>query len=43
MEKLRNVYKILVRKHEGKRPTGRSRCRQEDNIRIEYMTQNRAL
>jgi hypothetical protein len=27
MEKMRNVYKILVRKPEGKRPFGRLRCR----------------
>jgi hypothetical protein len=28
----RNLYKILVRKPEGKRPLGRSRCRWEDDI-----------
>jgi hypothetical protein len=30
--KRRGVYRVLVRKHEKKRPTGRSRCRLEDNI-----------
>jgi hypothetical protein len=29
----RNAYKLLVRKPEGKRPLGRSRCR-EDNMNI---------
>jgi hypothetical protein len=33
--KKRNAYKILVRKPEGKRPLGRSRCRWEDNIKID--------
>jgi hypothetical protein len=28
---MENVYKILVGKHEGKRPLGRLRCRWEDN------------
>jgi hypothetical protein len=32
---MRNVYKILVRKPEGKRPLGRSRCRSEDDTRID--------
>jgi hypothetical protein len=32
MEKMRNVHKILVRKHEGKRPLGRPTCRLENNI-----------
>jgi hypothetical protein len=35
MEKIRNVYKILVRKAEGKRPLGRPRHRWEDNIRMD--------
>jgi hypothetical protein len=30
---MRNTYKILVRKPEGKRPLGRQRHRWEDNIR----------
>jgi hypothetical protein len=29
---MKNAYKILVGKPEGKRPLGRSRCRWEDNI-----------
>jgi hypothetical protein len=28
-EDIRKVYKVLVRKHEGKRPFGRSKCRWE--------------
>jgi hypothetical protein len=28
----RGVYRVLVGKHEGKRPLGRPRCRWEDNI-----------
>jgi hypothetical protein len=35
MREARKVYKILVRKHGGKRPLGRSRCRLEDEIRID--------
>jgi hypothetical protein len=31
---MRNAYKTVVRKPEGKRPLGRPRCRQEDNIRM---------
>jgi hypothetical protein len=34
MEEMRNVYKILVEKTEGKRPLGRHRRRWEDNIRM---------
>jgi len=33
--RMRNVYKILVWKQEGKRPLGRPRCRWEDNIRMD--------
>jgi hypothetical protein len=33
----RKVYKVLVRKPEGKRPLGRQRRRWEDGIRI-YLT-----
>jgi hypothetical protein len=32
---MRNADNILVGKHEGKRPLGRSRCRWEDNIRTD--------
>jgi hypothetical protein len=31
---IRNAYKILVRKHEGKRPLRRPSCTWEDNIRM---------
>jgi hypothetical protein len=33
MGERRDVYRILVRKPEGKRPLVRPRCRWEDNIR----------
>jgi hypothetical protein len=29
------VYRVLVGKREGKRPLGRSRCRWEDNVRMD--------
>jgi hypothetical protein len=32
---MRNSYKNLVGKPEGKRPLGRPRCRWEDNIKTE--------
>jgi hypothetical protein len=35
MGEMRNVYKILVGKPEGKRPLGRTNRRWEDNIRID--------
>jgi len=35
MDEKRHGYKILVGKSEGKRPLGRSRCRWEDNIRMD--------
>jgi hypothetical protein len=35
MGEIRNSYKILVRKSEGKKPLGKPRSRREDNIRIE--------
>jgi len=35
MGEMRNVYKILVAKPEGKQPLGRSRHRWEDNIKTE--------
>jgi hypothetical protein len=31
----RGVYRVLVRKPEGKRPLGRPRCRWEDNIKMD--------
>ena len=30
----RGVYRVLVRKHEGKRPLGRPWCGWEDNIKM---------
>jgi hypothetical protein len=35
MGESRGVYRVLVRKPEGKRPLGRPRCRWEDNIKID--------
>jgi hypothetical protein len=32
MGEKRNVYRLLVRKPEGKRPLGRTRCGWKDNI-----------
>jgi hypothetical protein len=34
MGEMKNVYKILVGKHDGKRPLGKPRRRWEDNIRM---------
>jgi hypothetical protein len=31
----RGVYRVLVEKTEGKRPLGRSKCRWEDNIKLD--------
>jgi len=31
----RSVYRVLVGKHEGKRPLGRSRLRWENNIKMD--------
>jgi hypothetical protein len=31
-----DVYRISVGKPEGKRPTGRPRCRWEDNVKMEW-------
>jgi hypothetical protein len=35
MGEMTNAYKMVVGKPEGKRPLRRSRCRWEDNIRID--------
>jgi hypothetical protein len=35
MREMRNSYKILVQKPDGKRQLGRPRRRREDNIRID--------
>ena len=35
MGERRGLYKVLVRKPEGKRLLGRSRCRWEDNIKMD--------
>jgi hypothetical protein len=34
MEDRRGVYRVSVRKPDGKRPLGRLRCRWKDNIKI---------
>jgi hypothetical protein len=31
----RGVYRVLLGKHEGKKPLGRMRCRWEDNIKMD--------
>jgi len=35
MGERRGVYKVLMRKHEGKRPLGRPRRRWEGNIKMD--------
>jgi len=35
MGKRRDVYRVLVGKHKGKRPLGRPRHRWEDNIKMD--------
>ena len=35
MGEKRGVYRVLVRKHEGKRPLGRCRRKWEDNIKMD--------
>jgi len=37
MGEMRNAYKILIGKPEGKRPLGKPRRRWEDNIRMENL------
>ena len=36
MEAGRDVYRVLVRKPEGKRPLGRPRRRWEDNMKMDF-------
>jgi hypothetical protein len=36
MGERRDVYRVLVRKPEGKRPQGRPRCRWEDKIKRDH-------
>ena len=35
MGERRCAYKVLVRRHEGKRPLGRLRCRWEDSTKMD--------
>jgi len=35
LQKMRNAYRVLVGKPEGKKPLGRSKCRFEGNIRMD--------
>jgi hypothetical protein len=35
MGERRGVYRVLVGKHEGKRPLERPRCRWDDNIKMD--------
>jgi len=37
MGEMRNAYKILVGKSEGKRPLERTKCSWEDSIRMDRM------
>jgi hypothetical protein len=37
MGEMRNGYKILIGKADRKRPFGRSRCRWEDNIKMDLI------
>jgi len=37
MGQMRSAYKVLVGKHEGKRPLGRPRHRWTDNITVEWI------
>jgi len=36
MGERRDVYRVLVGKLEGKRPLGRTSCRWEDNIKMDF-------
>jgi len=36
MEERGGIYRVLVGKHEGKRPLGRPRRRWEDNIKMDF-------
>jgi len=36
MEERRDIYRVSVGKPEGKRPLGRPRHREEDNIKIDF-------
>ena len=36
MEQFRNAYRVLVGKHESKRPLGKPRRRWEDNIKMDF-------
>jgi hypothetical protein len=38
---MRNAYKFLVRKPEGRRQLGRPRCRWKDNIKLDLREGNR--
>jgi hypothetical protein len=38
---LRDVYRVLVRKPEGKRPLGRPRHRRENNIKMDFQEVDR--
>ena len=35
MEQSKNAFRVLLGKPEGKRPSGRPRCRWEDNIKMD--------
>ena len=37
VEERRDAYRILVRKHEGRRPLGRTRRKWEDNIKMDLV------
>jgi hypothetical protein len=36
MGEMSNAYKISVRRHEGKRPLGRHRCRLDNDIKMDF-------
>jgi hypothetical protein len=37
MGEMKNAFKILVREPEGNRPLGKSRCRWEDNVKMDVI------